>query len=102
MEAPLLVWGRSCGGRGGACPERSRKNPSARQSSARLAALSVPQLPQPPPRLIQSRILFAERKPHLLRTISRIIVETRSRNCRHTNFLHQMLREGQIIRESKR
>src|SRR3982074_2134032 len=79
--------------------------PSAvRPSKARrgVAVLSVPQLTQTPRSLIQGGILFAERKPYLLRPIPRIIVKTRSRNRRHANLLDQILRELHIIREPKR
>src|ERR1700678_571711 len=67
-----------------------------------VGTLSFTQLPQPTPRLIQGRILFAKRKSHLLRPIPRIVVETRSRHRRHANFFHQIFRERHIIGEPKR
>ena len=51
--------------------------------------------------LIQRFIAFAERKPHLLRSIPRIVVETRSRDRRHPNLFHQILRERDIVGEPK-
>src|SRR5580704_1792526 len=72
------------------------------RSSTGLGRLSFSQLPQPLPCFIESRVLFAKRKSHLLRPILWIVVETRSRNRCHTNFFHQIFRERDIIREPKR
>jgi len=71
MEPQLLVWGQP------PKPATSEvEGASGRAWLTNLAALWLPQLPQPIPSLIQGRILLAERKPNLLRSIPRIIVET--------------------------
>src|ERR1700691_2043673 len=67
-----------------------------------VGTLSLPQFPQPAPRLIQGRILFAKRKSHLLRPIPPIVVETRSRYRSHSNLFHQIFRERDVVGEPER
>lgn len=50
--------------------------------------LPCAQLSQPPLGLIQRFRLLAEGKPHLLRSITRIAIEARSRHARDSDFLH--------------
>src|SRR5580698_4700018 len=65
-------------------------------------SLRLLQFPQPLPSLIQRRVLFAERKSHLFRSIPRIVVETRSWDRRNANLFHQIFRERHIVVEAKR
>src|SRR5579862_4930314 len=53
-------------------------------------------------RFVQRFGLFAEGKAHLTGAVSRIAIETRSRHASHSNFLHKIFRERNIVVEAKR
>src|SRR6266705_6982021 len=60
------------------------------------------QSPQSPRRFIQRLIALAKCESHLLRPISRIVVEARPRHGGHANLFHQITGELDIVFKPKR
>src|SRR2546428_13962078 len=59
------------------------------------------QFPQSTSGFVQRFVALAESKAYLLCAIPRIIVEAGSRHRGHANLLHQITREGNIVREAE-
>src|SRR6266404_486109 len=89
-----LLRGRAARAR---CPRDSRRDVGA-------TTLDSPwdtQFPQTLGRRIQGFVALAEGKPYLLRSVSWLLIETRSGHDRDTNLFDQILRKLHIVFEAK-